>query len=628
MIHCNPTYQILEEFNSIMKLKTKLLMLNLLVGLIVCSCGNNQLAPDELIVNTSGRNTLYLSVKLADVNSDSRATSDGFSDAANSKEEDIQKVTFYFYDSTGHFIAQATYCSNGETANTIGSKVDYDASSKTYVVTVGNVSLTPFAMLTVINPPDYYMKSLVETDLVSSANFVGYPSAQEMRTLLATTAQNSQGYLTMSTATYFKNLYSSNCYPYNYYTLLSDDNLKDTYDEAAGAPITVNVERVAAKVMLSLGKKIVLDGKGLYSLSDLAGNPIHFRTLTSMSTENLYLKILGWGINAEAGNTYLFKNLNTYWQPIISNGTTFSFTWNDTANERSYWAASYNYCDQAHYFQTDNSDFSYPLMYSASFNADNIKQLKYHPATSFVSALGTDNYCMENTNAVSVVNSNYSSITSAVLLAQLVDANGSPYQDVIFYNGMLFKQQDYLEYAIDVLKRINTMDYSYKDASGKVVTISAEHVTLSQYSEQWNGTNEKLYNGEVCIQLKDEYRNKQWYGNSKLTTTMKVADINAQLRSFNSTNKAYDMKEGKMYYNIPIEHIGKSGTEGEYGVVRNHYYQIEITSINNIGHPIYDDDEPIIPQKTDTSIYYLGTTFNIMSWKDVRQSIQLQKYII
>jgi hypothetical protein len=606
-----------------MKLKTTLLML-LLVGCIVCSCDNDRLTPDdEPIANTSGKNTMYLSVKLSDVDSGSRAESDGFSDAANDKEKDIQKVSFYFYDSAGHFMAQASYSSNGEAANTIGSKVNFDADTKTYVVTVGNITSKPFAMMTVINPPQYFMKSLTETASVPSANFVGYPSALEMRTLLANDVMNQQGYLTMSTATYFKNLYSSNSYPFNYYTLLSDEYLKDTYIEAAESPVTVNVERLAAKVVLNLSNKIKFTEKGLFALNDLAGNPVKFRTITSLSSETLYLKILGWGVNAEAKESYLYKNLNTYWSPIITNGTNFSFTWNDTTNERSYWAASYNYYDKDHYYQTDNSDFSYPASYSSSYNADNVKQLRYKSATSFTTALGTDIYCMENTNSVNIVSNNYSAITSALLLAQLVDENGTPFNDAIFYNGMLFKQPDYLEYAIDIMKRLNTMSCSYKDEDGKTVTIGAEHVTLRPYSEQWNGTNQALYNAEVCIQLKDEYRNKQWYSSTNLATKMAVSDINAQLSSFNSTNKAYDMKDGKMYYNIPIEHLGKTGTEGEYGVVRNHYYHIEIMSINNIGHPIYDDNEPIIPQKEDSNIYYIGTSFNIMSWKDVKQSINL-----
>ncbi len=604
-----------------MKLST--ILLSLLTAIVVSSCSNDRLTNDEDQILTSSKNALYLSVKLTDVDSDSRATADGFSDAANDKEKSIRKIAFYFYDTSGHFMAQASYSTTGDVSNTIGSKVVYDAENKAYVITVGNVTSKPYALLTIINPPQYYMKSLAERELVPSANFVGYPSALEMRTMLGTQTADTQGYLTLTTATYYKNVYSSNSYPYNYYTTLTDNDLKDNYDDAAQSPLTIAVERVAAKVTLALGDKITLNDNNAFQLNDLAGNPVRFRTMTSLTTDNIYLKILGWGLNAEADKTYMFKNLNSYWNPIQATGTTFSFTWNDTTNGRSYWAASFNYYDKAHSFQSDNAGFSYPLTYNAKFKADSISQLKYHAAETFTNDLGTDIYCMENTNTTAVVSSNYSAITSAVLLAQLVDETGNPYSDVVFYNGMLFKQQDYLAYAIDILKRVNTMGYAYKE-NGEAVAITADHVTLRPYSEQWNGTNEALYNGEVCIQLKDEYRSKSWYSNSNLTTTMKVADINAQLRSFNSTNKVYDMKSGKMYYNIPIEHLGKANTEGEYGVVRNHYYQIEITSINNIGHPIYDEKEPIIPQKEDKDIYYVGTAFNILSWKNIKQTITLK----
>ena len=90
-------------------------------------------------------------------------------------------------------------------------------------------------------------------------------------------------------------------------------------------------------------------------------------------------------------------------------------------------------------------------------------------------------------------------------------------------------------------------------------------------------------------------------------------------------------KDGEMYYNIPIEHLrgGKYTDEnyelkeGDYGVVRNHYYIITINSIKNLGKAVNDPDEVIVPNDEDSKSYYVAAKINVLSWKVVKQSVDL-----
>lgn len=90
-------------------------------------------------------------------------------------------------------------------------------------------------------------------------------------------------------------------------------------------------------------------------------------------------------------------------------------------------------------------------------------------------------------------------------------------------------------------------------------------------------------------------------------------------------------EEGLMYYAIPIEHFGKAYTgtdpnkvllDGNYGVVRNNLYQVEINKINTLGHGIDDPDEPIVPGDRKKTLY-IAAKINILSWQIVSQRADL-----
>ena len=79
-------------------------------------------------------------------------------------------------------------------------------------------------------------------------------------------------------------------------------------------------------------------------------------------------------------------------------------------------------------------------------------------------------------------------------------------------------------------------------------------------------------------------------------------------------------KEGRAYYYTDVAHLGTAK-----GIVRNHFYQIDVNSIKGFGTPVYDPDSefvPVVPEDTQT---YLAARINVLSWKIVKQTVDLGK---
>ena len=82
---------------------------------------------------------------------------------------------------------------------------------------------------------------------------------------------------------------------------------------------------------------------------------------------------------------------------------------------------------------------------------------------------------------------------------------------------------------------------------------------------------------------------------------------------------------GRMYYATPISHKGGSMKQydaekeemGDYGVVRNCWYDFTLTGINRIGTPVDNPDEPIVPGLVDIKdVINTKVEFEIIRWHE------------
>ena len=81
--------------------------------------------------------------------------------------------------------------------------------------------------------------------------------------------------------------------------------------------------------------------------------------------------------------------------------------------------------------------------------------------------------------------------------------------------------------------------------------------------------------------------------------------------------------EGKVYYFIPIKHLGSDGSLAQYGIVRNHLYNITLDKIVGFGTPVYDPDQIIDPTVPVDENTYLAARINVLQWRVVNQNVDL-----
>lgn len=127
----------------------------------------------------------------------------------------------------------------------------------------------------------------------------------------------------------------------------------------------------------------------------------------------------------------------------------------------------------------------------------------------------------------------------------------------------------------------------------------------------------------------------------------KITFSKANLYLMQQVGYAYYYKTGLAYFNIPVKHLGwyrkgnsnrtLDGTTykdnavldwskvlpGDFGMVRNHVYEIEVESISGLATGIGNEKTPIVPPATPTD-YYVSYAVHILKWAIVpKQSVKL-----
>ena len=97
--------------------------------------------------------------------------------------------------------------------------------------------------------------------------------------------------------------------------------------------------------------------------------------------------------------------------------------------------------------------------------------------------------------------------------------------------------------------------------------------------------------------------------------------LNAALKSVPS---AVLYTNGETFYYVDIKHLGAPGKKAEFGIVRNHAYNITINSIKGYGSPVYTGSQFIeeYPTTPDQQTY-VSAKINILSWRLVNQVVNI-----
>ena len=571
-------------------------LLGLLVCTALCACSNDEsgIIPNDT-PNVFTGDKAYIKVRLADAGTLTRAQEGDFEYGTN--EQSIKNASFYFYDADGVFVTQGDVWTDGSASTTTPAGNIEFASNNIVVLKGLDKKSYPRYMVTVLNKPTGFVhgKTLDEMQTVladNNAEGIYYP---------ATTDNVTTNYFTMSTTSYTETNREK-----HFVTEVNEGNisLEPMTDASAIAnTVTVYVERLAAKVTLKVSDNLHKDANGRYPIKVTGAGENNSAGSGDIASEDLYVELLGWKLNATAKKSFMVKNIDAAWMD-----NDLGFTWNRPTDRRSHWGKSFNY------------GFSgYPE--NAAGVPANSEYLNYVDLENGLTALENPAYCAENTNTNTIVTANFpTGVTSILLKAKVCDANGNAL-DLVRYNGLLFKQDSFLEYVLNVLQTRNQLDVWYangtdEEGNARYTQIGKEYVKL-----------EHVGDGKVKVVFTNEHGTSLYAEDGSNCSDQTITALNDDLASASADAIAYN--GGLMYYNIPVEHlnngdVAENGTipEAKYGVVRNHHYVVTIDKLEKIGRGIFDGNEKIVPGD-DPDAYYVGAKINILSWKIVSQNVEL-----
>lgn len=515
-------------------------------------------------------------------------------------EHAVNSASFFFFDEQGNYVLKASVLNPafGED-NPADENIEYISTKNILVLEDLKGKNYPTYMLTVLNMDNFTAEATLAATTQKLSDY-------------ADNFTDTKKNFVMSTTAYFGSDANHDNTYYNV-TKLIDANFKLTADEAQNtSPVDVYVERLAAKVQVGVtatAAKTLQDGTVLYELRQtIAGDGNDLGTPgDGLANTRVYLKVLGWGLNATAPQAYVGKQLKSEWN------TTVPFAnWQNAAYFRSFWAYSYPY------FQGANPTLNYTNVPALTAKAN-----------------GTDaQYCYENTNsATNIFRTNTagqnlvipSKVTHVVLRTQICDENGVA-KNVIEFRGVPYEEDTFRAYVLSSLKNsVDGLNYYYKTGETEDAT---SYTQVDVNDIKFVGTGEL---GKVDIKLTDATKALYQKGDDGKFSSITdgATALQARLTAFQGENRLYQYNKGTNLYYIPIEQAALAANkekEGYYGVVRNHWYKLSISSFSKLGHASYDPDnatETIKPEQPEDPLYYVGAKINILSWRIINQSVDL-----
>lgn len=564
-------------------MKIERLLLGLFASFLMVGCSQNDDLPNGG-EEQEKENQSYIAINVNAVK-DAFSRADESFDFGNADEQKVSNALFFFFNATG----QPFSVGNGKNYVNVTTGLDDTQQTETGSGSVESI-LKPVLVIE-------HHKGDIPSSIVAVLNWsysgesLSLDNLLGESTLVADANKSSDAGFIMSNSVYLdaqnKKVVA---------VPLKAENLQSTEAGAKEKPVTIFVERLAAKVIVN-GKK-----------SDNGTDNITFDTSETVEqtegvTTKVYAKIENWELNTTNTHSYMLKNINDTWT-----ATGLGFDWNSVANHRSYWAEAY-----------------VPKAFDASFDYDDLK-----------GDFGTPKYCLENT-ITPISTDDFSKLTKIIVKATLQDEKGKPLTIARWYGND--------DYTIDGLK--DKVAETLKDDLLLKTTDTGNDVYTPIDGDQLDF--DYIKNEEGVLVSKDSYRVKfvlkegvstsNWYKKTA-GEYVQVDNPNAVLETI---QPAEIWSEGRTYYFANIKHLnpteksGEAYNEGYYGIVRNHQYIIEITGVTGLGTPVYvpipdpddpdepDPDIPEIPDPIDPSETqsYIAAQINVLSWKLVNNSVVL-----
>ena len=588
--------------------KKQMSFLTLAAALVLGSCSSS----DDLNGGDTGESktkTSYVSININNVGAapTGRASYDvggGNYEDGEGIENAINNVRFYFFnaDGTPYLLNSAgkedkvNYLDVELEKNGNDPNHTVETITNTVLVLNGESSLAPASMLAVVNPEAAGVNAGTPGDLLgtSSQRFSVLRTSME-----GSNWKDGKGFV-MSNSVY-KEAGTDVC------STQLGGKLYTNASDATANPIDVYVERVLAKVGVNVNttnsnwsqvtenayKDTWKIKVGTLQLAQESGQ--------DAKTVDVYAWIQGWGIADANAKAELCKQIKIA-------------DWTDEILGIKPWSTpDYHRCFWSNSCVVNNSN---PLV---NQNFDSYKE-----------KFGGSLYAMPNTPDQIVVNPTTSknNLTKVLVAAKLGYQDGETWKpaEICEYKG-----QEFL--GISNLKKVlltENKKYYIKtpgadgDTYENMTEANITFTTADEYNENLKDYQvvPKLTGVTELYRVADDDLMASTPNNANTVyTKVSVDDVNKEL----AENPAEIRTDGDAYYYTPIEHLGKKGTLGEYGVVRNHSYKITIDDIKGWGTPVYDPAKVIIPTIPSNEKTYLAARVNVLSWRVVNSNVDLDQ---
>lgn len=390
---------------------------------------------------------------------------------------------------------------------------------------------------------------------------------------------------------------------------LTAANIKTTPEAAIAAPIDIYVERTAAKVILTASGKV----EGTTNIFGTEKKTTPVLSSGTSSEIDVYVQLHGWELYNDYSTSTLLKNINTTWDPA-----TLGLTWNDIPYYRCYWAQP----------QVTLPSDSFAWSYANAADNGFFTTYGFNVADDASYASGTYTYCGENTNQKTGTTDPRTKVILKGRLMQSDGEGGYKTLELARWYGTEYVGNEALRTAV-----ANSLKYIlyYKD-DDRYISIAPEHLEcIAGNNPILSGADIKAY--EVGFQLTTDAAKLRWFQYSSANGYVEFGDNTIQGDNAARANEylkgvepALLYASGQTYYIVDIKHLGAAGKTAEYGVVRNHVYQIDIKSIKGYGTPVYIGTSNIVtppeyPIEDEAS--YVAAKINVLSWKVVKQQVNV-----
>lgn len=615
----------------------KSFILGFIAALAFSACSNEELTTDGG-ANGNDSDQKHLTVNIVSTPS-SRVAGDQQTGDPDGKvlyeegttsENTVNSVRFFFFTNTG---AAAKVLA----ANTNVNYLDWTAPAPEgqdmpnvekvleahLVISTANNDQIPSKIVAVLNPTSSFIT-------FTSGKAIGLSALQDFTNDYASLANGEVA--TNRIFNMYNSVYANGSTVINA-TDIPVTAFQPTEELAKSNPVNIYVERTMAKVRVRLSEsteteekvtfKVLCDGKKAIVLKSKEGTPI------MIGEKQVYLRLSGWDVTADTENAYLGKHINASWSANLF-GTEM---WNYSPYFRSYWAENIPVATGED-GQTDNGQ----RYYSFSTILSNVKN--YENGFYYTN----ENAPQEKATSEMLSGPKVEPFTKVIMVGTLVcedkdENNEDIVTSVTFckYAGLTVAGTDNLKAALLNQFRANGMIYSVSENVTDDVTkttfseLTAEDVTFITALDSKDNT--KVDESEktsgryyVYLTLSESGAKKKWTMDNNPETEsreyMSAAAVNSYFYSQIGQCSVY--RGGRTYYFFPIRHLGDSGEVGYYGVVRNHVYDCNVTSIVGLGTPVYDPNQTIWPETTIDEDSYIAAKINILSWRIVPNDYKLE----